>query len=157
LVVKKILMAIDRSGYKEKIINFTISLAKPLGAQIIAIHVMDRSTIVPATDAYGNYIGGDQIQDTEDELRKQADKILGEAELLGDKEKVKVDKAIIVASSSSSSSSSCAAAIIDYAKRNNVDLIVIGTKGMTGLKHFLLGSVANSIISHAHCPVLAVR
>ena len=150
-------MAIDRSGYKEKIINFTISLAKPLGAQIIAIHVIDKSTIVPATDAYGNYIGGDQIQDTEDELRKQADKILGEAELLGDKEKVKVDKAIIVASSSSSSSSSCAAAIIDYAKRNNVDLIVIGTKGMTGLKHFLLGSVANSIISHAHCPVLAVR
>jgi nucleotide-binding universal stress UspA family protein len=147
-------MAIDRSGYKEKIINFTISLAKPLGAQIIAIHVIDKSTIVPATDAYGNYIGGDQIQATEDELRKQANELISEAELFGDKEKVKVDKAIIVASSSSSS---CAAAIIDYAKRNNVDLIVIGTKGMTGLKHFLLGSVANSIISHAHCPVLAVR
>lgn len=144
-------MAIDRSGYKERIINFTISLAKPLGAEIIAIHVIDKSTIVPATDAYGNYIGGDQIQATEDELRKQADEILSEAELLGDKEKVKVDKAIIVAHSS------CAAAIIDYAKNNNVDLIVVGTKGMTGLKHFLLGSVANNIISHAHCPVLAVK
>jgi nucleotide-binding universal stress UspA family protein len=144
-------MAIDRSGYKEKIINFTISLAKPLGAEIIAIHVIDKSTIVPATDAYGNYIGGDQIQTTEDELRKQADKILSEAKLLGDKEEVKVDKAIIVASSS------CATAIIDYAKKNNVNLIVIGTKGMTGFKHFLLGSVANNVISHAHCPVLAVR
>ena len=145
-------MAIDRSGYKERIINFTISLAKPLGAEIIAIHVIDKSTIVPATDAYGNYIGGDQIQATEEEeLRKQADEILSEAELLGDKEKVKVDKAIIVAPSSS------AAAIIDYAKKNNVDLIVVGTKGMSGLKHFLLGSVANNIISHAHCPVLAVK
>ena len=144
-------MAIDRSGYKEKIITFTISLAKPLGAEIIAIHVIDKSTIAPATDAYGNYLGGDQIQATEEELRKQADDILSEAELLGDKEKVKVDKAIIV------SPSSCAAAIIDYAKKNNVDLIVVGTKGMTGLKHFLLGSVANNIISHAHCPVLAVR
>ena len=145
-------MAIDRSGYKERIINFTISLAKPLGAEIIAIHVIDKSTIVPATDAYGNYIGGDQIQATEEEeLRKQADEILSEAELLGDKEKVKVDKAIIVAPSSS------AAAIIDYAKKNNVDLIVVGTKGMTGLKHFLLGSVANNIIRHAHCPVLAVK
>jgi nucleotide-binding universal stress UspA family protein len=144
-------MAIDRSGYKEKIINFTISLAKPLGAEIIAIHVIDKSTIVPATDAYGNYIGGDQIQATEDELRKQANELLSEAELLGDKEKVKVDKAIIVAPSS------CAAAIIDYAKKNNVDLIVVGTKGMSGLKHFLLGSVANNIISHAHCPVLAVK
>ena len=144
-------MAIDKSGYKEKIINFTISLAKPLGAEIIAIHVIDKSTIVPATDAYGNYIGGDQIQATEDELRKQADKILSEAKLLGDREEVKVDKAIIVVPSS------CATAIIDYAKKNNVDLIVVGTKGMTGLKHFVLGSVANDIISHAHCPVLAVR
>ena len=152
MVIKKILMAIDRSGYKERIINFTISLAKPLGAEIIAIHVIDKSTIVPATDAYGNYIGGDQIQATEEEeLRKQANEILSEAELLGDKEKVKVDKAIIVAPSSS------AAAIIDYAKKNNVDLIVVGTKGMTGLKHFLLGSVANNIIRHAHCPVLAVK
>jgi len=144
-------MAIDRSNYKERIITFTISLAKPLSAEIIAIHVIDKSAIVPATDAYGNYIGGDQIQATEEEeLRKQADELLSEAELLGDKEEVKVDKAIIVAPS-------CAAAIIDYAKKNNVDLIVVGTKGITGLKHFLLGSVANNIISHAHCPVLAVR
>ena len=48
--------------------------------------------------------------------------------LLGDKEGVKVDKAIIVASS-------CAGAILDYAKDNNVDFVVVGTKGMTGLKH----------------------
>jgi nucleotide-binding universal stress UspA family protein len=72
------------------------SLAKPLGAEIIAIHVIDTSTILPAADAYGNYIGGDQIAATEEELRKQADELLSEAELLGDKEKVKVDKAIIV-------------------------------------------------------------
>jgi nucleotide-binding universal stress UspA family protein len=125
-------------------------LAKPLGAEIIAIHVIDKPAIVPAPDAYGNYMG-DQIQATEEEeLRKQADELLSEAELLGDKEEVKVNKVIIVAPSS-------AAAIIDYAKKNNVDLIVVGTKGMTGLKHFLLGSVANNIISHAHCPVLAVR
>ena len=144
-------MAIDRSGYKEAIINFTISLAKPLGAEIIAIHVIEKSTIVPATDAYGNYIGGDQIQATEEEeLRKQADEMLTDVQMLGYKEEVKVDKEIIVAPS-------CATAIVDYAKKNNVDLIVVGTKGMTGLKHFLLGSVANDIITHAHCPVLAVR
>ena len=40
---------------------------------------------------------------------------------------------------------------------NNIDLITVGTKGMTGLKQFLLGSVANNVITHAHCPVLAVR
>jgi nucleotide-binding universal stress UspA family protein len=47
--------------------------------------------------------------------------------------------------------------IIDYATNENVDLIVIGTKGRTGLKRYFLGSVANGVVQHAHCPVLLVR
>jgi nucleotide-binding universal stress UspA family protein len=53
--------------------------------------------------------------------------------------------------------SSVADAIISYAEKNNVDLIIIGTKGKTGLKKVLLGSVASGVISHAKCPVLVVR
>ena len=146
-MVKKILMAIDRSGYKERITTFTISLAKALGAEVTAVHVIDRSSFEPAADAYGNYMGV-QIG-LEEALRKQAEELLSEAEQFGKKEGVKVDKEVIVASPS--------AAIIDYAKMNNIDLITVGTKGMTGLKRFLLGSVANNVITHAHCPVLAVR
>jgi nucleotide-binding universal stress UspA family protein len=52
---------------------------------------------------------------------------------------------------------SVADAIITYAERSNVDLIVIGTKGRTGLKKFVLGSVASGVISHAKSPVLVVR
>ena len=140
-------MAIDRSGYKERITTFTISLAKALGAEVAAVHVIDRSSFEPAADAYGNYMGV-QIG-LEEALTKQAEQLLSEAEQFGKKEGVKVDKEVIVASPS--------AAIIDYAKMNNIDLITVGTKGMTGLKQFLLGSVANNVISHAHCPVLAVR
>jgi len=147
LMVKKILMAIDRSGYKERITTFTMSLAKALGAEVTAVHVIDRSSLEPAADAYGNYMGV-QIG-LEEALRNQAEELLSEVELLGKKEGVKVDKEVIVASPS--------AGIIDYAKMNNIDLITIGTKGMTGLKQFLLGSVANNVITHAHCPVLAVR
>jgi len=47
--------------------------------------------------------------------------------------------------------------IIDYATRKNIDLIVIGTKGRTGLKRFFMGSVANGVIKHVHCSVLVVR
>jgi nucleotide-binding universal stress UspA family protein len=56
-MVKKILMAIDRSGYKERITTFTISLAKALGAEVTAVHIIDRSSFEPAADAYGNYMG----------------------------------------------------------------------------------------------------
>jgi nucleotide-binding universal stress UspA family protein len=46
--------------------------------------------------------------------------------------------------------------IIGYAANNDVDLIVIGTRGRTGLKRFLMGGVANGVEQHAHCPVLLV-
>jgi nucleotide-binding universal stress UspA family protein len=47
--------------------------------------------------------------------------------------------------------------IIDYATSKDIDLIVIGTRGRTGLKRFLTGSVANGVVQHAHCSVLLVR
>jgi nucleotide-binding universal stress UspA family protein len=47
--------------------------------------------------------------------------------------------------------------IIDYATSKEVDLIVIGTRGRTGLKRFFTGSVANGVIQHAHCPVMIIR
>ena len=47
--------------------------------------------------------------------------------------------------------------IIDYATSKEVDLIVIGTRGRTGLKRFLTGSVANDVVQHAHCSVLIIR
>jgi nucleotide-binding universal stress UspA family protein len=48
-------------------------------------------------------------------------------------------------------------AILDVAEEQNCDLIVVGNKGMTGAKRFLLGSVPNKVSHHAPCSVLIVR
>ena len=48
-------------------------------------------------------------------------------------------------------------AILDVAEEQGADLIVIGNKGMTGAKRFLLGSVPNKISHHAPCSVLIIR
>jgi nucleotide-binding universal stress UspA family protein len=48
-------------------------------------------------------------------------------------------------------------AILDVAEETNADLIVVGNKGMTGAKRFLLGSVPNKISHHAPCSVLIIR
>jgi nucleotide-binding universal stress UspA family protein len=48
-------------------------------------------------------------------------------------------------------------AILDVAEEQRVDLIVVGNKGMTGAKRFLLGSVPNKVSHHAPCSVLIVR
>ena len=47
--------------------------------------------------------------------------------------------------------------IVDYAANKDTDLIVIGTRGRTGLKRLIIGSVASGVVQHAHCPVLLVR
>jgi nucleotide-binding universal stress UspA family protein len=48
-------------------------------------------------------------------------------------------------------------AILDVAEENNADLIIVGNKGMTGAKRFLLGSVPNKVSHHAPCSVLIIR
>jgi nucleotide-binding universal stress UspA family protein len=47
--------------------------------------------------------------------------------------------------------------IIEYSKKRSINLIVIGTKGKTGLRRLLLGSVSQGVLAYAHCPVLLVR
>ena len=47
-------------------------------------------------------------------------------------------------------------AICDYAAKHDVDLIVIGTHGRTGIPRLLIGSVAEKVVRHASCPVLVV-
>ena len=50
-----------------------------------------------------------------------------------------------------------ATVIEDEAERADVDLIVIGTHGLSGLKHLLLGSIAERVVQKAPCPVLTVK
>jgi nucleotide-binding universal stress UspA family protein len=53
--------------------------------------------------------------------------------------------------------SKVAAAIVNYAEHESVDLIVLGTRGKSGFKEILLGSVASDVIHYAHCPVMVVK
>jgi len=149
LEVKKILIAIDKSGYKQKIIAYTITLAKSLGASVTAIHVLDKASLGVVGNMVGFYRGG--MSDAyEKVVKKQAEDLLNETKALLEKEGVRTSTEVVVKSSS-------AEGIIDYANETGADLIVIGTKGLTGVGKFLMGGVANAVIGHAHCPVLAVR
>ena len=54
-------------------------------------------------------------------------------------------------------SSSTSAAILNYAEQNNIDLIVMGTRGRSEFKKMLLGSTALGVLTYAHCPVMIVK
>ena len=53
--------------------------------------------------------------------------------------------------------SSAEATIVDYAESQNINLIVVGTRGRSGFSKVLLGSVASKVVTYAHCPVLVVK
>jgi nucleotide-binding universal stress UspA family protein len=144
--VKKILTPIDRSGYKEKILAFAISLGKAWGAEITAIHVIDPGRGVP-----GGRVKEKELE-REEEAKREAEILLVQSvDPLAHKEGINIKKEVV------EESDSVAKSIIGYAKKNNMDVIVIGTKGMTAVEDFFLGSVANNVIRHAHCSVFAIR
>jgi len=47
--------------------------------------------------------------------------------------------------------------LVEYAEKENIDLIVVGSRGISGFKRLLIGSVAFGVMKYAHCPVLVVR
>lgn len=145
LTVKKILIPIDRSEYREKILAYAVALSRTWGAELTAIHVIDPVRGVP----------GGRVKEKEKEREEQAKQeglaVLNSVDPVEQKEGVKIKKELV------EKSDSVAKAIIGYAKKNEFDIIVIGTKGMTAVEEFFLGSVANNVIHHAHCPVFAIR
>jgi|SRR5690242_16990542 len=145
LAVKKILIPIDRSEYREKILAHAVALSRAWGAELTAIHVIDPGRGVP----------GGRVKEKEKEREEQAKQeglaLLNSVDPVGQKEGVEIKKELV------EKSDSVAKAIIGYAKKNEFDIIVIGTKGMTAVEEFFLGSVANNVIHHAHCPVFAIR
>jgi nucleotide-binding universal stress UspA family protein len=152
ITIKKMLIAIDESEHRGKIIRYGLTLAKSLRADVTATHVIDRSSVTALGDLgglVGYYEGGSRVY--EQELTKHAKELLSEADALAKKQGMKINVHVIM------NASSVAEGLIDYASSTNMDLIVIGTKGKTGGQKFLVGGIANKIIDHAHCPVLAVR
>ena len=53
--------------------------------------------------------------------------------------------------------SSTVQAIVEFATSEKADLIIVGTRGMTGFKKLILGSVSSGLVGHSECPVLVVR
>ena len=83
----------------------------------------------------------------EDEAKKWFDKIKAAA----NKNEIQFRTEFIVAKRSVLST------ILDYAEEQNINLIVVGTTGRSGIKKMLLGSVASGLVTYALCPVLVIK
>jgi universal stress protein A len=139
----RILVATDFSSHGDKAVASAVSVAKTFGASIDLLHAI--AIPWPVITPYEVSLPGVYVEETRraarDSLERCAEKIQGE----GIEVRTHLEDA------------PPAEAIVSCAKRLGSDLIVIGTHGHSGLKHVLLGSVAERTLRLAPCPVLSVK
>ena len=140
-IISKILVAIDGSDASMDAADHAIYISKEYNAELYALHV-----IRPDVDLYGPHETSEYMTKLRDEGRKYLDKV----EFKANEKNIQI-KTVIIPSKNMSGD------ILDYAEENNIDLIVIGTRGRSGFKRLLLGSVASHVVTYAHCPVLVVK
>lgn len=134
--LKSILCPVDFSEFSQSANEYASVLAKSTNAKIIYIHVPSPEIF------YGSYAYAD-VENNEKEILKRLQEVVPTVE--------GVDCLHVVEFGSDSER------IVEYAKENDVDLIVMGTHGRTGLRRFLMGSVAESVVRKSECPVLAIK
>lgn len=134
--IKQILCPIDFSEFNESANEHASALAKANGARIVYLHVA-QPEIPYASYAYIN------VEDEE----KEAMRMLHE--LKPTVEGVEASYAVEFGVP--------AEQIVQYANENDIDMIVVGTHGRTGLRRVLMGSVAEAVVRKAECPVLAFK
>jgi len=143
---KKILIATDGSEYTKKAVAHAIELAKLSGAELHAIYVVDIKAGCGPESCISMEVSPDRIARI---LSRHGDAAIHYIEDLANKEGIKTERWIVEGNP--------AEEILKFANKQSVDLIVMGTLGMSGIEKFLLGSVADKVIRSSKTPVLTVR
>lgn len=137
----EILVATDGSEQSERILEHAIELASKLGATLHGLYVVDRSGIQTTS--------ADMREALVEEFEETGERALDDVRSAAEADDVDVVTQM--------SEGRPFEEISDYANDNDLDLIVMGTHGRSGLQHILMGSVAEKVIRHADVPVHLIR
>jgi len=141
--IQNILVPLDFSPCSKKALAYALPFARQLGATITLAHVLQIAPVNGIEFAELDFaaIEARARKACEEELQTLAEEKIREG----------FDVRMQMGSGRAW------AEIVEIAKKQKTDLIIISTHGHTGLKHVLLGSTAENVVRHAPCPVLVVR
>jgi nucleotide-binding universal stress UspA family protein len=141
---RNIVIATDGSENTQKAVSYGIEIARLSGATVHAVYIVDTSSFssIPMSSD-GGWEAMFEI------LRKEGERAVSAVKYQGEAAGVDVREVVWEGNPSN--------AIIEFAENNNVDLVVMGTLGKTGLDRFLLGSVAEKVVRSSTVPVMVVR
>ena len=148
----KVVLAIDGSEEASRAAEAAVELCEKTGSELHVVHVgedvyltsvTDLQLVLPAWAAQ-------QYPDIETNFEQIARKVL-------DTEVEKVEAAGGTVAQAYLRMGRADAEIVDLAEEIEAGLVVLGSRGLGGVKRALMGSVSFSVVRHAHCPVLVVR
>lgn len=142
LGLKTILVPVDFSECSRKALDYAVPFAKQFNAEIILLNVIETVPPPPMMVVV-------ESEAVTAKMHEHAARML--ADWRNNITAVTNVKAVV------RSGMAAHQEIIDAARDNNVDLIIVGTHGRSGFAHLLLGSTAERVVRHAPCPVLIVR
>lgn len=143
----KILAPIDGSAHSRKALEFACRFARMYDAQLIVMHVIHEA---PGSDTW--VLGGAAVtvEASQENLDKAAADLIGAAQQLAAEADCDDVETIVRGGNP-------AQQILHYAKKRPVDIIVMGSRGLSDLKGLLLGSVSHRVTNLAECTCITVR
>ena len=137
-----IMLPTDFSESSDAALDYASALAAETGATLYIVHVADDTPAYVA--GYGGFAYAPDVSSAiEREMRERLE------EVQPSRLNIDVDRRYLTGAA--------VAQIVDFADRENVDLIVMGTHGRTGVSRVLMGSIAEGVLRKAQCPVLTVK
>ncbi len=145
---EKILLPTDFSEYSAVATEYASELAAKYGAELHLLHALE--THLSGTPGFAMGLAlPNYVSETKAAAQKSLAGVLDPASPAGTGSGVEVVQAVVEGSPKTE--------IVKYAREHDIDLIVLSTHGRTGLSHVLMGSVAETVVRTAPCPVLTVR
>jgi len=143
-IYRKIMVATDGSEYVRRAVETAVEITKISGAKLYAVYVIAYGgLLIP----YPKDLGWERA--ALEYFRTEGEEATAYVENSGKAANVDVESVILEGSPANE--------IVDFAEKNDIDLIVMGTLGKTGIQRFLLGSVAENVVRHSKKAVLVVR
>jgi nucleotide-binding universal stress UspA family protein len=142
---------VDGSEPSMKAADYALMQAKQHGAELIALNVIVSQLGYAYSAGTFGLVTPSTINDLLEKSKQEAQKWFDEIGKKAVANGVKLRTEVVA------SPTSVVPAIVDYAEKNKVDLIVVGTKGRSGFTKLLLGSVASGVVTYASCPVMVVK
>lgn len=148
--ISKIVVPVDGSKNSMEAADYAAKMAEVYGAELLVVHVINIDQYLQSLGLY-RLSYPESIKKKIEDSKKEAEKWFSEITKKAKTLHVGIKTSVI------DTPLSTVGGIVNFAEQESADLVVIGTRGRSGISKMLLGSVASGVVTYAACPVVVVK